>query len=602
MSNETHQLTNSNQTFNNNNNNSTLLGNQTSATDSILVDPGPIYNSYTLGYFFIGFLITITSSILNAFGINLQKLDLNKQIKSGIQNRKKSCFRPIWLLGLSLYILSQVLGSTLALQYMRSEYVAPLGSASLIFNFLFARWLLGTKITILDAIGTLVVILGVVGVIGFGNIRQAGIDEEANMSLSTLEALWARPAWIAHLILLETITSLVLWLANIGYEVIEEKRKFEASRVSRDEEDTDVEMVLRRGGGRMSRSGFTARTMEFISPIISLQQRLRSWLKASIERWSMSRSDQSMMKLDGLLWGCSAGLLAGQTLIFAKSYVKLVSNGLDHQHGEPKDLAHPLSILILILLVLTGVLQVWCLNRGLKVYDSTLIVPVLFATYTGSGFINSLIYLHELPHYRTTVLLMIWLCMGVLVIGVCMLSAKRVDAAGPKAKPIGEYSSSADPEGEAQQTAIGREEAVGMVMINAARPIKKRRSPSIHSQRPELSEYSYSGHQRQSSVSSRPSIVEVKDHLLNSSDHLRASPRPFASSTLNHSALSSLNNHSADNPFDDFEILGEEEVPEERDHSANSSSAEDEIDGLQDNSDGYFHPPNHKTDQPLRYS
>ncbi|KAH9466781.1 hypothetical protein Pst134EB_033240 [Puccinia striiformis f. sp. tritici] len=197
---------------------------------------------------------------------------------------------------------------------------------------------------------------------------------------------------------------------------------------------------------------------------------------------------------------------------------------------------------------------------------------------------------------------MIWLCMGVLVIGVCMLSAKRVDAAGPKAKPIGEYSSSADPEGEAQQTAIGREEAVGMVMINAARPIKKRRSPSIHSQRPELSEYSYSGHQRQSSVSSRPSIVEVKDHLLNSSDHLRASPRPFASSTLNHSALSSLNNQSADNPFDDFEILGEEEVPEERDHSANSSSAEDEIDGLQDNSDGYFHPPNHKTDQPLRYS
>jgi hypothetical protein len=72
-----------------------------------------------------------------------------------------------------------------------------------------------------------------------------------------------------------------------------------------------------------------------------------------------------MMKLDGLLWGCSAGLLAGQTLIFAKSYVKLVSNGLDHHQGEPKDLAHPLSILILILLILTGVLQVWCLNRGI---------------------------------------------------------------------------------------------------------------------------------------------------------------------------------------------------------------------------------------------
>lgn len=216
----------------------------------------------------------------------------------------------------------------------------------------------------LDAVGTLVVILGVVGVIGFGNIRQAGIDEEANMSLSTLQALWARPAWILHLILLETITSLILWLANIGYEIIEEKRSFETSRVSRDEEDTDVEMVLRRGGGTKSHSGILARTIHLLSPLLSSQQKLRAWLKNSIERWSMSRADQSMMKLDGLLWGCSAGLLAGQTLIFAKSYVKLVSNGLDHHQGEPKDLAHPLSILILILLILTGVLQVWCLNRG----------------------------------------------------------------------------------------------------------------------------------------------------------------------------------------------------------------------------------------------
>lgn len=36
-------------------------------------------------------------------------------------------------------ILSQLVGSTLALQYLRAEFVAPLGSSSLVFNFLFAR-------------------------------------------------------------------------------------------------------------------------------------------------------------------------------------------------------------------------------------------------------------------------------------------------------------------------------------------------------------------------------------------------------------------------------------------------------------------------------
>ncbi|WAQ89118.1 hypothetical protein PtA15_10A542 [Puccinia triticina] len=47
---------------------------------SVLGEPGPIYNWYTVG-FFIVFLITI-SSILNAIGIDLQKLGLDKQSKS----------------------------------------------------------------------------------------------------------------------------------------------------------------------------------------------------------------------------------------------------------------------------------------------------------------------------------------------------------------------------------------------------------------------------------------------------------------------------------------------------------------------------------------
>ena len=46
--------------------------------------------------------------------------------------------------------LSQLIGSTLALEYMRAEYVAPLGSSSLVFNFLFARFLVGTPVTKTD--------------------------------------------------------------------------------------------------------------------------------------------------------------------------------------------------------------------------------------------------------------------------------------------------------------------------------------------------------------------------------------------------------------------------------------------------------------------
>ena len=38
-----------------------------------------------------------------------------------------------------------IVGSTLALRWLRPDWVAPLGATSLIFNFLFASWLVGTR-------------------------------------------------------------------------------------------------------------------------------------------------------------------------------------------------------------------------------------------------------------------------------------------------------------------------------------------------------------------------------------------------------------------------------------------------------------------------
>lgn len=42
-------------------------------------------------------------------------------------------------------------------------------------------------------------------------------------------------------------------------------------------------------------------------------------------------------------------------------------------------------------LAITAVLQIICLNRGLKVYDSTLVVPVFYGVYTAMGFLDSLV-------------------------------------------------------------------------------------------------------------------------------------------------------------------------------------------------------------------
>lgn len=40
--------------------------------------------------------------------------------------------------------------------------------------------------------------------------------------------------------------------------------------------------------------------------------------------------------------------------------------------------AHPASIFTVIFLAITAVSQILCLNRGLRSYDSTLVVPVFY--------------------------------------------------------------------------------------------------------------------------------------------------------------------------------------------------------------------------------
>jgi hypothetical protein len=223
----------------------------------------------------------------------------------------------------------------------------------LIFNFLFARWLLGTHITRLDLAGTFVVILGVIGVVAFGNIRRAGIDQEANISFDTLQALWGRLPWVFHFIALEIVTIATVWAARIFDEVVQER---ESEEVEEEGAQDDVAFATRGGRGRTA--GEAASKPSIWSRIRAKEGAFRDWTKARMEGWAASRPDETVRRLCGLFWSLGAGLLAGQTLIFAKSFVKLVAN------GSAGELAHPLSIFIGLLLAVTAVMQVWCLNKG----------------------------------------------------------------------------------------------------------------------------------------------------------------------------------------------------------------------------------------------
>jgi predicted membrane channel-forming protein YqfA (hemolysin III family) len=115
------------------------------------------------------------------------------------------------------------------------------------------------------------------------------------------------------------------------------------------------------------------------------------------------------------------------------SSVKLLSGSLSHENPG-NQFGHAAPIFTILLLVVTAVLQIICLNRGLKVYDSTLVVPVFYGVYTATGWLDSLIFNGQVEAYKSWTLFLIFVSILVLISGVVLLTHKKPEPVAAKVK------------------------------------------------------------------------------------------------------------------------------------------------------------------------
>lgn len=134
------------------------------------------------------------------------------------------------------------------------------------------------------------------------------------------------------------------------------------------------------------------------------------WL-GHLERFLARTDDGRVLWFEGIGWAVAGGSLAGLCLVFTKAVVKIF-----WRPGHP--LVHFTPLLTLVLLVLTAVLQIICLNKALQCADTVVVVPLFYAGYTVFGFINSLIFYNQSGQYARWVLVAVFLSMGVLISGV----------------------------------------------------------------------------------------------------------------------------------------------------------------------------------------
>ncbi|KAI0743369.1 hypothetical protein C8Q80DRAFT_1257083 [Daedaleopsis nitida] len=400
---------------------STLLQSVTSTTTSALTSPSaapealdddlvPAHHASPVVAFIIGLSIVTLASILNAAGLNLTKLDHVRTSAIPKAARRRDWLRPLWLLGMILYILSQLIGSTLALEYMRAEYVAPLGSTALIFNFLFAKFLVNTPVTKHDIYGTIIVILGVIGIVAFGSINSGlGTETDARH----LTALWTRGNWLAYFFFM-SFALLFLYLFT-----------YQLDQVLNARSDPNAPPFA----GMRVRAGGLVPPTTFVGKVGTFWGNSMMWTREKLELWTAPHDDKRIAWTLGIGWACCGGGLAGACLVFAKAAVKLISGALSHENTG-NQFGHASVIFTFIFLAATAVCQIICLNKGLAVYDSTLVVPVFYGVYTGLGFLDSLIFNDEVDAYHSWALFLIFCSMIVLVSGVILLTYKKPDDKG----------------------------------------------------------------------------------------------------------------------------------------------------------------------------
>lgn len=309
---------------------------------------------------FLGILASLAASFFDALGLNIQRRDhLVAQKKS---KPRHECCRPAWHLGLYIYCGSQAFGSTLVLALLKAHWAAPLGAISLVFNFIFARYLVGTHISRRDLIGTLITFIAILVIVLTGSLSKpdATLDLEDNISLESLHQSFNTLKFKIYFIILNSVV-----LLTFAFCV------------------------------------YANRKAERVANLLSLPR-------------------ESLSRYLGVGIASIGGILASETLLLAKSGTQLIVNTI-----KGSAFIDPLSFCIVFFLGLTAVLQIYCLNASLKLADSVLVVPIFACTYNVFSIANSMFYFDMFASYPIWAHLVTATGVVILISGIVILAHQR---------------------------------------------------------------------------------------------------------------------------------------------------------------------------------
>ncbi|KAL2842242.1 hypothetical protein BJY01DRAFT_5467 [Aspergillus pseudoustus] len=319
--------------------------------------------------FQIGVLVGLISTSLQAIGLTLQrKSHILEDEKHPYELRRPPYKRRRWQLGMLMFVLANIVGSTIQITTLPLPVLSTLQASGLVFNTIFATLILGEAFTRYSLLGTILVCGGAVLIAIFG-----AIGEPAHTLDQLLELLRGR--------------DFILWVAGTG-----------------------LLSVVIMSGSKLLQLFTTARWKH---PTLG---------NSYVPRFNISHARVRLIR--GLCYGLISGILSAHTLLLAKSAVELlVRTIVDHVNQFNRWQ----SWIILLSMIGLALSQLYYLHRGLKLCSTSILYPFVFCIYNIIAILDGLIYFRQMSQLTSLHAGLIALGTVVLLAGVLCLSWRLED-------------------------------------------------------------------------------------------------------------------------------------------------------------------------------
>ncbi|KAI8809798.1 hypothetical protein BJ742DRAFT_224414 [Cladochytrium replicatum] len=362
---------------------------------------------------------------------------------------KKFSFQWQWYLGLGLYISTQMFGSIVALIFISPIVLAPLGSSGLIFNVLFSKIFLGTTITRADWWGTLLIVFGCSLISLYGNA-----DDGGRQTIEDVIRLYGRATFIIYFAIQNAFALSLFALVKYMERSALSSDKPSETPASPSQAPTESTPLLnhrstvnahghqsgtdskrpsqiatsipnqsaRSRGGSLTSGTQSAALLTPLSATFSISGALPpiQSLRGVLARLRLGRHFIVALILSnlGTLLAVAGGIMASETLLLSKTGVELLIVSIIGGENQFQGL---FAFLVLIILVLTIVVQLYCLNRALYHATPVLVIPLFFTLFTCLSLVGSMIYFDSLANFAVRDLVAMCAGLAFIVGGVWML-------------------------------------------------------------------------------------------------------------------------------------------------------------------------------------